>query len=62
MRKMLRLPDVIEMTGKSRSSIYADPTFPRPIKIGTRSSAWLLEEIQEWLQWRIDARCSRSHG
>lgn len=56
MRKMLRLPEVIEMTGKSRSSIYADPTFPRPIKIGMRSSAWLAEEILDWLQHRIDAR------
>ena len=40
---LLRLPDVRHKTGLSRSAIYrriADGTFPAPVKIGARSSAW----------------------
>lgn len=55
-RRLLRLNEVRKMTGKSRSSIYADPAFPKPVKIGARSSAWLMEEVDQWMQARIDAR------
>ena len=56
MAKLMRLQAVMEMTGKSRSSIYADPTFPRRIKIGSRSVAWSLREIEEWIAKRIEQR------
>jgi predicted DNA-binding transcriptional regulator AlpA len=32
---LLRLGAVQARTGKSRSDLYADPTFPKPVKIGT---------------------------
>lgn len=53
MTRLLRLPAVIERTGKSRSAIYADPTFPRPVKIGQRSVAWPSAEIDEWIEQKI---------
>ena len=53
MRKLMRLPEVMEVTGKSRSSIYADPDFPKPVKIGARSSAWPSSEIDDWIKQRI---------
>lgn len=56
MRKLMRLPQVMEMTGKSRSSIYSDPTFPRPVKIGARSSAWLYDEVANWIDLKLAAR------
>lgn len=56
MKKLLRLPQVMEMTGKSRSSIYADPTFPERVKIGSRSSAWLQEEVANWIDDRLADR------
>lgn len=51
-RRLLRINDVIAMTGKSRSSIYADTLFPKPIKTGSRTSAWLHEELEEWIEAR----------
>jgi prophage regulatory protein len=56
MTKLLRLNEVMEQTRKSRSSIYADPTFPKPIKIGRAAIAWPAEEIQSWINARIAER------
>ena len=51
--KILRLPEVINHTGLSRSTIYqqiADRTFPEPISIGERAVGWIEEEIDQWVQ------------
>lgn len=53
--KLIRLPDVMKMTGKSRSAIYMDmaatpPLFPKSIPIGARSRAWRLTQVQEWIE------------
>ncbi len=56
MPKLLRLSAVKEITGRSRSSIYADPAFPRPVKIGDRAVAWVEDEIRDWVSTRIQAR------
>jgi prophage regulatory protein len=55
---ILRLPAVKQSTGLSRSTIYlrvAEGTFPRPVSLGGRTVGWLENEVQEWLQRRIDA-------
>jgi prophage regulatory protein len=57
--KVLRLPEVIEITGRKRSTIFADMkagTFPRPIPLGPRARGWLADEIQEWIRARADER------
>ena len=56
MRKMLRLNAVKERTGKCRSSIYADPDFPKPVKIGARAVAWVADEIDAYIDTRIAQR------
>jgi prophage regulatory protein len=56
MPKLLRLSTVKEITGRSRSSIYADPSFPRPVKIGDRAVAWVEDEIKSWVETRIAER------
>jgi prophage regulatory protein len=59
--RLLRLKEVIAKTGISRSSIYAAVQagdFPRPVKIGARSSAWLESEINIWIRDRITERDS----
>lgn len=56
MPKLLRLSSVKELTGLSRSSIYADATFPRPVKIGARAVAWVEDEIRDWISDRIASR------
>jgi prophage regulatory protein len=58
-KRLLRLCDVIEQTGLSRSSIYAkisEGTFPRTVPIGDRAVAWVEEEGQAWILDQIDKR------
>lgn len=50
---LLRMPRVIERTGKSRGAIYADiaeGTFPAPVKIGVRAVAWPSNAIDSWIE------------
>ena len=56
--QLLKLRDVVDLTGKSVTSIYTDTYFPRPIKIGSRSSAWVAQEVEEWIKRRIALRDS----
>ena len=56
--RILRLPQVCEVTGFCRSMIYqmeAELRFPRRVKIGTRAVGWLEGEVQAWLISRIEA-------
>jgi len=52
--KILRLPQVIEYTGLSRSSILVmakegELDFPKPVKIGKRAMGWRSHDIEAWL-------------
>ena len=45
-------------TGLSRSTIYlrvAEGRFLKEVSLGGRAVGWLQNEIQEWLQQRIEA-------
>ena len=58
-----RLPVVMARTGLGRSSIYdkiRKDEFPPPINLGPRAVGWLADEVEEWIQDRIDE--SRSGG
>jgi len=58
--RFLRLTQVRELTGRSRSRIYDDPSFPRPIKLGARECAWIESEVRAWMNRRYQlARDSR---
>ncbi len=49
---ILRLPEVKNRTGLSRSTIYlrmANNEFPKPISLGGRAVGWFEEDIQNWL-------------
>jgi prophage regulatory protein len=66
--RLLRRKQVEQAIGLSRSTIYArldpksphyDPTFPKPITLGSMSVAWIEAEIQSWIALRIaDSRKS----
>ena len=46
-------------TTKSRSYIYdamGRGEFPRQVKLGGRSVAWVESEVQDWIEARIAAR------
>ncbi|MFC3815017.1 helix-turn-helix transcriptional regulator [Lysobacter sp. GCM10012299] len=48
----------MERTGLSSSEIYrriAAGTFPAPVKIGARCSAWQAAEVDAWIADRIAA-------
>ncbi len=56
---LLRLPEVISRTGRSRSRIYSDLqtcSFPKPINIGPRAVAWVESEIDDWIAARVAER------
>ena len=57
--RLLRLADVKERTGLSRSSIYlsiSKGNFPQNINLSSRSVGWLESEIDAWIQTRINQR------
>ncbi len=50
---LLRLPAVRQRVGLSTATIYRlvkQGTFPRPLKLGAQSVAWIEAEIQQWLR------------
>ena len=54
--KVLRLTDVCNRTGLSKSSVYKkmeEFDFPQSIALGARAVGWLEEEIEQWIQSRI---------
>ncbi|WP_409027112.1 AlpA family transcriptional regulator [Janthinobacterium sp. SUN098] len=56
--RFIRLGEVLATCGKSRSSVYAgikEGTFPAPVKLQGRSSAWLRSEVLRWMQSCIEA-------
>jgi prophage regulatory protein len=57
-KKLLRISDVRDRTGKSRSDIYADKTFPKPVKIGAgaRAAGWVQAEVDAWIDARMAER------
>lgn len=58
-KKIIKLPDVMEVTALSRSSIYAfinEGTFPKPIPLGARGVGWINDEISEWIDQKIESR------
>lgn len=51
--RAIRLPEVIQITGRSKTMIYADiktGCFPAGFLIGKRARAWSLTSINEWLE------------
>lgn len=58
MPRLVRLPEVLKLTGIKRGTAYAwvrQRRFPPPIKIGVRASAWRLDEVERWVEERTKA-------
>jgi prophage regulatory protein len=58
-RKLLRRRVVLERTGLSQSALYkmmADSEFPRSVKLGPNTVAWVEQEVQDFIQARIAER------
>ncbi|MSR08047.1 MAG: AlpA family transcriptional regulator [Gammaproteobacteria bacterium] len=55
---LLRLPQVCARTGLARSTIYdlmAANAFPKGVKLGAKSVAWVQAEVSDWVVSRIAA-------
>ena len=53
-----RLPEVMARTGLPRSTVYHKMSldeFPQSVNLGLRSVGWISEQVEEWIQDRIDA-------
>ena len=58
-KKIYRLPEVMDMTGLSRSSIYlrvSTDEFPKPVKIGRRAVGWPEDSIIAWQAKMMEAQ------
>lgn len=54
--KIIRLPQVMEITGLARSTIYKwikQGDFPAQVNLGPNSVGFLSTEISEWLTNRV---------
>lgn len=57
--KILRLKDVIDITGLARSTIYkliSQRDFPKPVSLGDRCVGWVESEVHDWILARIAER------
>ena len=71
--RFIRLNEVLSRTGYGRTSIYRkmeDGSFPKSIKLGgppldpsafdSRAVAWIEDEVEQWIESRIEERDSVS--
>lgn len=60
--RIIRLPEVMSMTGLSRSSVYKQQalgTFPKSIPLtgrAGRACGWYAYEVEAWIQEKLDSR------
>lgn len=57
--RIIRLKDVIDLTGIARSPIYkliGEEEFPKPVPLVGRTVGWVESEVQEWIRGKIEQR------
>ncbi|MEZ8166903.1 helix-turn-helix transcriptional regulator [Vibrio lentus] len=57
--RLIRLNEVLVMTGLSRSGMYRSiekQQFPSQVPIGDRAVAWVESEVQMWIAEKIEDR------
>lgn len=58
-QRIMRLREIMRITGLSRSSIYAMMDvgeFPKQVPLGLRAVGWIESEIQAWVDERAGLR------
>lgn len=62
-KRLIRLPTVVERVGLKKGAIEDrlnpaspryDETFPKKVKIGKNSVAWLEEEVDFWIECQVE--------
>lgn len=57
--RLIRLPQLEDMTGLGRSSVYklmSEGKFPKKVTLIGRASAWVESEVVEWIEARVAER------
>ena len=70
-KRLIRIPEVLSRTGYGRTTIYRkmeDGSFPKSLKLGgppkdpnefdSRAIAWIEEEVDQWIEDKIEDRDS----
>jgi prophage regulatory protein len=57
--RILRLRQVLELTGFSRSTLYLyiqHQQFPAQVRLGPNMVGWVEDEVLDWIRGRIQVR------
>ncbi|TXE35192.1 AlpA family transcriptional regulator [Serratia marcescens] len=57
--RFIRLPEVLYTTGLPRSTVYemmSRKQFPVQVSLGGKNVAWLVSEVEQWMDERIANR------
>ncbi len=57
--RLIPIQEVMQLVGLKKTTIYkmmGENSFPRPVKLGRRSSRWVEREIASWQHAKISAR------
>jgi prophage regulatory protein len=63
--KILRLDQVVEVTGIPRSTLYRyvkNRQFPAQVKLGQKIVGWVEEEVVAWIKNKIELRNTNMNG
>jgi prophage regulatory protein len=58
-RRLIRLPEVRSRTGLSKTTIWRHTRrgeFPKPVTLTRGTIGWVEEEVDDWIDARIEAR------
>jgi prophage regulatory protein len=61
--RILRLAQVKERTGLSRTTLYTlikEGKFAAPVPLGARAVGWLSSEVDAWIESRANARSAKA--
>lgn len=61
---LIRKDQLLQNIPLGASTLYeeiAQGRFPKPVKIGRRASAWLMSEVEAWLDGKLSTRNVSTH-
>lgn len=70
-QRVIRLPELVKFLSVSRSTIYSwtssrspqfDQSFPKKIRLGSRSVGWILADVHIWLKSKQNNDINNSQG
>ncbi|MBI2603134.1 MAG: AlpA family phage regulatory protein [Deltaproteobacteria bacterium] len=63
--RILREPEVLNLTGLSRTTIWRlekEGSFPRRVKISRQAVGWLFQQIQKWMEQKHEISLNIEEG